>query len=166
LPTGEFDFKEIIARNYEYVDKTGFIKEYLGKRNRVTALLRPRRFGKTLMLSTLKYFFDIKGNEENRKLFERLEIKKSRHFEEQGQYPVIDLTFKGVKEGNWEECFEKIKSVISKEYRRHEYIIKGSSLWEPSELDKKYYNSVVNESCSKVKLSESLEKLSKYLQAN
>ena len=69
LPIGLSDFKELIEENYYYFDKTNFIDEVIKDGSKVKLFARPRRFGKTLNMSMLKYFFDIKKAEENRKLF-------------------------------------------------------------------------------------------------
>ena len=98
LPDGISDFKTLIENNYYYVDKTPFISE-IGKNVGKTLLFtRPRRFGKTLNMSMLKYFFDVREAEENRKLFKGLEIQKSSYFKEQGEYPVIFISMKDIKE--------------------------------------------------------------------
>ena len=103
LPIGLSDFKEVIEYDYYYFDKTKFIEKILEERSKVKLFTRPRRFGKTLNMSMLKYFFDIKNKEENRKLFENLEISKSEYFSEQGKYPVISISFRNYDEENWEE---------------------------------------------------------------
>ena len=91
LPIGLSDFKELIEENYYYFDKTNFIDEVIKDGSKVKLFARPRRFGKTLNMSMLKYFFDVKEAEENRKLFKNLYIEKTENFKEQGQYPVIFL---------------------------------------------------------------------------
>ena len=101
IPIGIDDFKKIRENNYYYIDKTNFIEE-IGKNVGKTLLFtRPRRFGKTLNMSMLKYFFDIKEAEENRKLFKNLYIEKTENFREQGQYPVIFLSLKDLKATTW-----------------------------------------------------------------
>ena len=82
------DFRKIIKEDCYYFDKTNYIEELLKDRTEIKLFTRPRRFGKTLNMSTLKYFFDVKNAEENRKLFKDLYIEKSEYFKEQGQYPV------------------------------------------------------------------------------
>ena len=84
LPIGISNFKDIIEKNYYYFDKTRFIEDILEDGAQVKLFTRPRRFGKTLNMSMLKYFFDVKNKEKNRKLFENLEISKSEYFGEQG----------------------------------------------------------------------------------
>lgn len=100
---GNDDFKDIIIQNCYFVDKTKFIEEILGDRAKIKLFCRPRRFGKTLNMSMMKYFFDIREKEENRKLFEGLYIENSPMIEEQGKYPVIFITLKEIKETTWKE---------------------------------------------------------------
>ena len=122
IPIGIDDFKKIRENNYYYIDKTNFIEE-VGKNVGKTLLFtRPRRFGKTLNMSMLKYFFDIKNKEENKKLFQNLYIEKSDFFEEQGAYPVVYISLKGIKADTWESSFFLIKSLISSIYNEFEYI--------------------------------------------
>ena len=122
IPIGIDDFKKIRENNYYYIDKTNFIEE-IGKNVGKTLLFtRPRRFGKTLNMSMLKYFFDIKNKEENKKLFQNLCIEKSDFFEEQGAYPVVYISLKGIKADTWESSFFLIKSLISSIYNEFEYI--------------------------------------------
>ena len=85
---GIYDFRKIIKEDCYYFDKTNYIEELLKDKTEIKLFTRPRRFGKTLNMSTLKYFFDVKNAEENRKLFKDLYIEKSEYFKEQGQYPV------------------------------------------------------------------------------
>ena len=103
LPIGLSDFKKLIEGNYYYFDKTNFIDEIIKDGSEVKLFTRPRRFGKTLNMSMLKYFFDIKEAEENKKLFKDLYIEKTEIFKEQGQYPVIFLSLKDLKATTWEE---------------------------------------------------------------
>ena len=91
IPIGVENFKEIINNNCYYVDKTKFIEEILNDGSKIKLFTRPRRFGKTLNISTIKHFFDIKNNEENRKLFNNLDIEKSVYTKEQRQYPKLYL---------------------------------------------------------------------------
>ena len=102
LPIGLSDFKELIEENYYYFDKTNFIDEVIKDGSKVKLFARPRRFGKTLNMSMLKYFFDIREAEENRKLFKNLYIERTENFKEQGQYPVVFLSLKDLKADNWE----------------------------------------------------------------
>ena len=94
LPVGIDNFEVMIQKDYYYFDKTGLIKEILESGTLSILFTRPRRFGKSLNMSMLKYFFDVKNNAENRKLFDGLEISKSKYFDKQGMNPVIFISFK------------------------------------------------------------------------
>ncbi|WP_299265868.1 AAA family ATPase [uncultured Leptotrichia sp.] len=125
LPIGISDFKEIIENNYYYFDKTKFIENILEDGSKVKLFTRPRRFGKTLNISMLKYFFDIKNKDENRKLFENLEISKSEYFEKQGNFFVISISFKNYDAENWESGFNTIKNEIKLLYNEF-YLIRDN----------------------------------------
>ena len=123
LPIGLSDFKKLIEGNYYYFDKTNFIDEIIKDGSEVKLFTRPRRFGKTLNMSMLKYFFDIKEAEENVKLFKDLYIEKTENFKEQGQYPVIFLSLKDLKADNWEEMERKIIVMLSDLFSEYEYLL-------------------------------------------
>jgi len=123
LPIGLSDFKEIIEYDYYYFDKTKFIENILEDGSKVKLFTRPRRFGKTLNMSMLKYFFDVENREENKKLFEGLNISKSEYFKKQGEFPVISISFKNYNKNDWESGFKSIKSTISDIYAKFEYLM-------------------------------------------
>ena len=123
LPIGISNFKDIIEKNYYYFDKTKFIEDILEDGAQVKLFTRPRRFGKTLNMSMLKYFFDVKNKEENRKLFENLEISRSEYFEEQGNYPVISISFRNCDKENWETGFRIIKTTIANVYAENKFLM-------------------------------------------
>ena len=116
VPVGIEDFERIINEDYYYVDKTMLIEELLINRAPVTLFTRPRRFGKTLNMSMIKYFFDVKNKEENKKLFENLKISNSEYMSEQGKYPVIFISLKDLKGNSWKENFILIKKYIKNIY--------------------------------------------------
>ena len=119
IAIGESDFKTIIEKNCYYFDKTQWIEEIIKDGAAVKLFTRPRRFGKTLNMTTLKYFFTMKNAEENRKLFEGLDISKSEYFKYQGQYPVLFLSLKDIKKSSWESCFSTIKRMIRSLYSEY-----------------------------------------------
>ena len=123
IPIGLSDFKELIEEDFYYFDKTKFIDEVIKDGAKVKLFTRPRRFGKTLNMSMLKYFFDIKGVEENRKIFKDLYIEKTESFKEQGQYPVIFLSLKDLKARTWEEMERKIIITLSDFFSEYEYLL-------------------------------------------
>ena len=123
IPIGLSDFKKLIEGNYYYFDKTNFIDEIIKDGSEVKLFTRPRRFGKTLNMSMLKYFFDIREAEENRKLFKNLYIERTENFKEQGQYPVIFLSLKDLKARTWEEMERKIIVMLSGLFSEYEYLL-------------------------------------------
>ena len=129
LPIGTDDFKELIEKDYYYVDKTLWIKELIDRKTKAGLFTRPRRFGKTLNLSMLRYFFEDTGsaekNEENRRLFDGLAIADAggKYAESMQSYPVISLTLKSAKQGSFEYAFGRMKESIAKEFERHEDVV-------------------------------------------
>ena len=130
------DFRQIIKEDCYYFDKTNWIEELLKDRSQTKLFTRPRRFGKTLNMSTLKYFFDVKNAEENRKLFKDLYIEKSEYFKEQGQYPVIFISLKDLKKNTWEDAFFELKALLREVYEEHSYVKEKLSDIEKEEYDK------------------------------
>ena len=122
IPIGVDNFKKIITDNYFYIDKTKFIEEIFNDGAEVKLFTRPRRFGKTLNMSMLKNFFDIKEAEENSKLFDDLYIKNSPVFTEQGKYPVVFVSMKEIKGTTWEEMQVSFKKVFSNLYNEYKYL--------------------------------------------
>ena len=122
LPVGIDDFRKIIEEDYYYLDKTKMIEDILLDKAEVTLFTRPRRFGKTLNMSMLNYFFNLKNRKENRNLFEKLYISKSKYMDKQGEYPVIYLSFKDIKSLNWEDCYMETKILISNIYNEFNFL--------------------------------------------
>ena len=123
LAIGVSDFKKIIEGDFYYFDKTKFIEEIIKDGSEVKLFARPRRFGKTLNMSMLKYFFDIENKEENKEIFKNLYIEKTEAFKEQGQYPVIFLSLKDLKALTWEQMEKAIKSTISRLFSEYKYLL-------------------------------------------
>ena len=136
LPIGIDDFKTIIEEDYYYADKTKMIENLLDDGAGVTLFTRPRRFGKTLNMSMLNYFFNLKNKEENRKLFENLYISKSKYMNQQGEYPVIYLSFKDIKALNWEKCYFMTKRLITYLYNEFEFLREKLNKKDLSDFDK------------------------------
>ena len=139
VPVGIEDFKELIQDEYYYVDKTLLIDEMLMNKSKVTLFTRPRRFGKTLNMSMLKYFFDVKDKEENKKLFENLKVSNSEYMSEQGKYPVIFISLKDLKGDTWEECLKRLKLFIFDLYAEFEYIREKMNEWDKRKFEKVLY---------------------------
>mgnify|MGYP000958069720 FL=1 len=123
IPIGVDDFKKLIENNAYYIDKTKFIADILDDAAEVKLFTRPRRFGKTLNMSTLKYFFDIQNADENRKLFNGLDIEKSEYFSEQGKHPVIFISMKGIKATTWEETKKDIALLVLDLFSNFRYLL-------------------------------------------
>lgn len=136
LPIGIDDFKRIIKDDYYYIDKTKFIESVIDDGAVVKLFTRPRRFGKTLNMSMLKYFFDISECEENKKLFKDLYVENSSVFIEQGKYPVIFITMKGIKGNSWEECLKRLKEMVKDLYSEFLFIREKLNIIEQRDFDK------------------------------
>ena len=165
IQIGLSDFKQLIQKNGYYIDKTSFIKELLAinpesvSENSVSLFCRPRRFGKTLNLSMLNYFFE-KSTESHAYLFENLEIwQDERARKEQGQYPVIFLSFKDVKDKLFHKAYAHLCATISEEFQRHEQSL--ASILSPHEA--LYYQSIINQTADSIAYEKSLLFLSKLL---
>ena len=136
LPIGREDFKEIRENDFYYVDKTKYIEELLLDGTQVKLFCRPRRFGKTLSMSTLRYFFDIKNGEENRKLFDGLYISNSPLMSEQGKYPVIFISMKGVTGHTWKSSFSDIKLKIKELFKDYSYLVDSFDKYDKLDFEK------------------------------
>ena len=158
LPIGVSNFKDIIEKNYYYFDKTKFIENILEDGSQVKLFTRPRRFGKTLNISMLKYFFDVKNKDENRKLFEGMNISKSEYFDMQGNFPVISVSFKKYQEKDWKNGFDMIKDIISGLYDEFEFVKEKLSTRK-----KKKFDSILMEEANLANWKNSLADLSNYL---
>jgi hypothetical protein len=163
LPVGVSDFKEMVTGDYYYVDKTLFIKEIVDKGDKILLIPRPRRFGKTLNLSMLKYFYDCRIRvEENQSLFQSLAISKAgkKYLDKMGKNPVIFLSFRSIKELEWEFCFSKTKQLIQDEYLRHDYLLTSPEL---KSAEKDYIKKLIDLKGNKGDYENSLGKLLVFL---
>jgi hypothetical protein len=155
------DFKKIIDGNFAFVDKTLMIKEFFQSGSEVTLTPRPRRFGKTMNLSMLRYFCE-KTEQSKAYLFDGLKVSNYPEvMAHQGQYAVIFLTFKDIKVPTWEECYKGLTEVISKEYERHDYLLKTEYL---RSNEKDIFQAIINRTADQSAYSFSLKNLSEYLQ--
>lgn len=136
---GTQDFEKIIKNNCFYIDKTHFIKEWWESTDEVTLITRPRRFGKTLNMNMLERFWSVKYQGQG-ELFENLEIWQEEKYRElQGTYPVIFLSFAGIKSVNYPDFLEQMYGILEDLYTRHSYL-KKSGILEQNEID--YYNRI------------------------
>lgn len=160
LPIGVHDFAELIANNYYFVDKSLLIKELLDSGAKVTLLPRPRRFGKTVNMSMIRYFFE-KTETSKRHFFDNLKITQYPNcMAKQGQYPVIFLTFKDIKESDWTSCQKMIKSLIAEEFRRHNYLLQSPAL---DDIQKKEFSQILDKSADIISYKETLTTLTAHL---
>ena len=129
VPIGVDDYRKISTEGYYYVDKTLLIKELLDLKGMVNVFMRPRRFGKTLNLSMLRYFFE-KTEEDNSLLFRDKKIWKcgEKYTAQQGKFPVIQMSLKSTKTDSWTEMQKRIQDIIRGEYLRHEYLLDSDSI--------------------------------------
>ena len=158
LPIGISNFKEIIEDGYYYFDKTEFIGNLFEEVSKIKLFTRPRRFGKTLNMSMIKYFFDIENKNENKKLFENLKISENEYFKKQGTAPVISISFRNYDESSWENGFEMIKNTISDLYDEFEFVKENLSARK-----KEKYDSILFNRATEATWKLSLLDLTKYL---
>lgn len=136
IPIGIEDFKKIRETDCYYIDKTKFIEDILIDRTEVKLFCRPRRFGKTLNMYTLKYFFDVRNREENKKLFNGLYIENSPMMKEQGKYPVIFISMKGLGGLNWDVSLGGIKAKIKELFREYIFLTETLDKYTLLEFEK------------------------------
>ncbi|VEN72694.1 PD-(D/E)XK nuclease superfamily protein [Candidatus Desulfarcum epimagneticum] len=162
LPVGISDFKKVMEESRYFADKSLLIKEILNEDAEIVLLPRPRRFGKTLNLSMLRYFFETTDDRaQTRKLFQGLKIEKEEEFKAHaGRYPVIYLTLKDIKAPAFEKSLKHIKRLISNEFQRHDYLLESDFL---SDLQKQNFNRVLTLKAQEELFEASLYDLSVYL---
>jgi hypothetical protein len=168
LPVGIDDFKELISKNCYFVDKSLFIKELLESGAKATLITRPRRFGKTLNLSMLNCFFEKTADSYDYLFYGSSEhgnapLAISQHKEfmaHQGQYPVIFFTLKFIDGNTWQDCFDKLKLIISKIYRHHKYLLESPAL---DITQKKDFNDIITRQGNRIIYEVSLQNLTEYL---
>ena len=163
LPVGVDDFKELVQGNFLTVDKTRFIKELLDDSAKVTLITRPRRFGKSMAMSMLNYFFTLEDAEENRGLFAGTDIERAgeKYMQEQGQWPVVLLSLKDIKPLTYESMTTQIGFVLQKAYDEHRYLLDCNFL---DEEKYKYYKNVLYGEATVDELQSSLGNLLDFLQ--
>ena len=161
LPIGIDNFEKLISRGYYFIDKTLLIKDLLDNKADVNLFTRPRRFGKTLNMSMLQYFFENTAKD-NSYLFEGLNIMKEeeKYTSHMGQYPVINLSLKSAKQPNFELSLKCIKDELVDEFRRHAYILESDKLKD----EKEEYEKIVRKEKSEELYVTSLKFLSQCLE--
>ncbi|MCI9137126.1 MAG: AAA family ATPase, partial [Lachnospiraceae bacterium] len=166
LPIGVDNFEKVVEEGYYYVDKTMLIKDLMDLKGEVNLFTRPRRFGKTLNLSMLRYFFEDTGNAEqnrkNRELFQDLKIANAgeEYTENMGRYPVINLTLKSAKQSNFGSSYSKMKNELAEEFQRHKYVLESDRV---DDSDKNMFRKLASGKAEYGEYSGALKFLSKCL---
>ena len=163
LPIGISDYKLMISEDYYYVDKTDFIRQIVEEGSLITLLPRPRRFGKTLNLSTLRYFFEKTEGNKFRPLFKGKKIEEWKDFDKyQGKYPVIMITLKDYKGDTFEETLMQIGIQLQQEFERHRYLSDD----QLSEINREWFDKIHRLQADSIILQNSLRLLSDLLTAH
>ena len=155
LPVGLSDFQSLVKEDYIFADKSLFIKEIMDDGAKIILIPRPRRFGKTLNLSMLSYFFKI---DTDHTLFDNLLISKDASFctKHQNQYPVIFVSFKDIKESSYLGAYKEIRLLISGLYSEHRYLLEGDVLTDD---EKRTFTQIINKEAEPEEIKDSLKQL-------
>ena len=160
VPIGVEFYKQMVDKDYYYVDKTMMIKQLLDSTASVTLFTRPRRFGKTLAMNMLKTFFederDSQGNKvDNSKYFEGKKISGfgEKYMAKMGQYTVISLSQKSAKQPEFEMAYEALQNEIREEFSRHWYVVESGILMGG---EKKRFESIVEDSANNIDYATAL----------
>lgn len=161
LPVGVSNFEKIRKDNYFYVDKTGLVADILSQKTEVLLITRPRRFGKTLNMSMLESFFDIR--KDSKKLFEGLQITKEHNLcsEWMNQYPTISISFKQVDELDFNRAYDMLELMISELYKKHAYLLESEKVCDS---DKEIIKRMIGRETSLTDIKGSLMLLTKVMQ--
>jgi hypothetical protein len=167
LPIGIDNFEKLITRDYYLIDKTMFIKELIDNKADVNLFTRPRRFGKTLNMSMIQYFFEDARERDGQKhdntyLFDGLNIMSQgeNYLSYMGQYPVINLSLKSGKQPTFDMAFDMLKKEIQYEYRRHEFVLNDDRLGNLKER----YNRVMCDKAEREDYNDAIRFLSECLE--
>ena len=158
---GISDFKFLRIRDNYYIDKTMYIKDIIDNQSGVILVTRPRRFGKTLNMSMLKYYFDC-TQKDSKELFKGLKImsQEEQYTSKLGYYPVIYITLKDVQDRNFENMLLNLKSAMIDMYQEHMYLLKSDKIYE---FEKQAITDILYAREDEVSLRNSIRELSKYL---
>ncbi len=158
---GESDFRWLRIRENYYIDKTMYIKHIIDNESRVLLVTRPRRFGKTLNMSMLKYYFDINGKD-TKSLFTGLKImnQPEKYTSKLGYYPCLYMTLKDVNDGTFENMLLAMKIAVLQVYREHRYLLESDKLYEE---EKEYIKDILWCREDEISLKNSIKELSRML---
>jgi hypothetical protein len=163
MPIGVSDFSKLRTNlNNTYVDKSLFIRDIIDRGEEVTLITRPRRFGKTLNLSMLKYFFSC-NEAHSAQLFDGLKIREAgeEYWQEQGQYPVIFITLKSVNGKDFATAYGKMAGLVAKCYREFAYLLTAEGILDENE--KKFFQRITEETATQSEVEDSIHRLTRWL---
>ena len=157
---GESDFKMLRIKDYYFIDKSLFIKDVIDNSNKVTLITRPRRFGKTLNMSMLRYFLDC-TQKDSKELFEGLKIMEQgeEYTSKLGTYPCIYLTLKDVRGDNVEEMMMALQTELIELFIDHIYLLKSDKI---EDIEKEMFNNILNLKANKIEIQNSIKLLSRF----
>ena len=157
---GTSDFRKMRVNDYYYIDKSMYIKDIIDNKSEVILVTRPRRFGKTLNMSMLKYYFDCR--QDNKELFKGLQImsQEEKYTSKLGDYPVIYLTLKDVAENTYENMLISLKTAILDMYKEHRYLLDSDKIYEE---EKEKIKDILYEREGENALRTAIKELSEYL---
>ena len=160
LPIGVENFEDLIQTGYYFVDKTLFIRELIDMKGKVNLFTRPRRFGKTLNMSMLRYFFEM-GKADNAELFQGMKIMDAgeEYLAHMGKYPVISISLKSMKQPAYDDAFYCLQEELAREFKRHDELLPGL----PYEEDRKKYLRFIGRKAEPKEYLDSLKFLSECL---
>ena len=160
LPVGVENFEDLIQTGYYFVDKTLFIRELIDMKGKVNLFTRPRRFGKTLNMSMLRYFFEM-GKADNAELFQGMKIMDAgeEYLAHMGKYPVISISLKSMKQPAYDDAFYCLQEELAREFKRHDELLPGL----PYEEDRKKYLRFIGRKAEPKEYLDSLKFLSECL---
>ena len=163
MPIGVDDFKEL-RENYYFIDKTDFIRQLIDDHSKVTLITRPRRFGKTVTMSMLEYFFSIDKKEESKDLFHGLAVEKAglSYMKHRGIYPVIFISLKDGQSPSWEQMLNFFSLFLRRLYLQYAYLMKADTL---DECMKEDYHRIVNRQADQTEMAFALTRLMEMMQA-
>ena len=163
MPIGVDDFKEL-RENYYFIDKTDFIRQLIDDHSKVTLITRPRRFGKTLTMSMLEYFFSIDKKEEGKDLFHGLAVEKAgvSYMKHRGVYPVIFISLKDGQSPSWEQMLNFFRLFLRRLYLQYAYLMKADTL---DDCMKEDYYRIVNRQADQTEMAFALTRLMEMIQA-
>ena len=158
---GEIDFKTLRLNNNYFIDKSLYIKDIIDNGSKVILVTRPRRFGKTLNMSMLRYYFDVR-EENSKEIFEGLKIMNEDEYytSKMGYYPVVYVSLKDVESYSYEKMITDLQKAISNIYIEHRYLLESNKIYEE---EKENIRKILFQKGNETTLQNALKDLSIYL---